>query len=132
MVSCSVTFGSEQKFGIAVAACDWRRDNSEYATFERSDKPHRVVTNGVVNSGVAHNAFFHRAAASFELGLDQCDELRGSSGEGQCRWQDQFERYKADVDCEEVRRIVEPGRGQRANVGVLKRNDFRPNTQRVV
>ena len=76
MVSCSVTRGSEQEFGIAVAAGDRRGDDAEHAPAERGDESRDVGADRGVHGGVAHDAFLDLRRAGLELRLDQRDKLR--------------------------------------------------------
>ena len=67
---------AEQKFNIAVAAADWRRNNAIDAPAERGDEGCYVAADGRMHGGIADDATFDKRAPGFELRLDQCNELR--------------------------------------------------------
>ena len=66
---------AQQKFDIAVAAADRRRNKAQHAPAERGDASGDIVADSDVNGSIAHDAFLDERAASFELRLDQRDEL---------------------------------------------------------
>ena len=76
MVSCSVTRGTQQELGIAVAAFDRRGDDADNAPAERGDETRNVVANRRAHGDVSHDAFLERRAAGLELRFDQRDQLR--------------------------------------------------------
>src|ERR1700722_5506583 len=62
MTRCSITFGLDKEFSIAIAAEDRRRNDTADAPAERSDDGADVLANHLVNGLVAHDALLAVAA----------------------------------------------------------------------
>src|SRR5579863_4478309 len=123
ITSRSTTLRLDEKFAIAVAAHDRRGDDAAHAPAARGDELCDAGADRGMQIGVAHDALLDRAASRLELRLDQRDQSGAFLEERFHGRQDQPERDETHVDAGEIRLLCKPRGIQRANVGVLDRND---------
>src|SRR5947209_6724486 len=94
--------GGEEELAIAVAAENWRGHNADNVPTQRGHETSDVGADRGMDGGIAHDAFFERAAAGLELRLHEREEARGKARERECGGQNELEGDEAHVDADEV------------------------------
>ena len=95
--------GGQEEFAIAVAAENGRGRNPDDLPSQRHHEGGDVGTDGGLDRGIAHDAFFEGAPAGLELRLDERKEARGKTRHRKRRRQNELEGDEAHVDAYEVR-----------------------------
>src|SRR6185437_14504550 len=123
IVSRSTTAGRNEEFAVAVAAEDRGGDDTAEAPAARSKQRLGVGADGGVHGRIADDAFLDVAPRRLELRLDERDHVGTRRQQPFDRRQHELERDEAHVDRRKVRRVGETRAVERANVGLLERDE---------
>src|SRR6266568_877731 len=129
IASRSVTPRPEQELAIAFAAEHRRRQETRDLPAERGDEIDDFLADARLDRGIADDPLFDARPPGRELRLDQRNERGGGSREPQRTGKHPLERDEAHVDDDEIRRLREAPRIERADVGLLERDHVGPLAQ---